>query len=588
LCLACGLALLACNTLERWALPAGPGAQASLTAVPLTAQAAGSTRLPGPTRLPEPTLTPGPLPTPGSTLAAPFGDLEQFRAAMRPEYAADVEQFAAATRYVIDVTVTFEGADSATLTGSELVRYTNRQDFALAEIDLMLWPNGGEQYLSEMTLSDVEVDGKAVSLIWANGRLTARLPLAQPLKPGAHADVQASFSITAHSGVDSARGARFGLTNAVLLAPTFYPLIPRIVKGAWQTMPAPAPGDTTNSDTALYLWRVTAPAGLAIAATGTVVATTSAGGAQTQIIVTGPMRDLALAVGPLQLTQRTVDDITINAWMLPQHASQVGAVLDSTAAQIRTLQKEVGDYPFGELDVVDAPGAWGGVEYPGEVFIGVVGQADNIDPYTAHETGHQWFYSVVGDDQLLEPWLDEAAASYTEVLYEENVHGRAAAQSALREFKLELALAPDKTLPIGLPVASYASADDYFAIVYDKGALFFDALRQQLGDDVFFAFLHNYYAQYRYGFVSSTDFQASAEKTCGCNLSQMFDVWVYHGGPMPQLPTSREPTTFRHPERRAKPASEGSPLPVETRFGRRRNVPPRERQERAVSVTGGF
>jgi len=368
---------------------------------------------------------------------------------------------------------------------------------------------------------------------WENGRLTARLPLAQPLRPAAQVDVGTTFSITAHSGVDSGDGARFGLTHGVLLAPTFYPLIPRIVDGAWQTMPAPAPGDTTNSDTALYVWRVTAPADLAIAATGTVVSRSAAGGTQTQAIVTGPMRDLALAVGPLQLTQRAVDDITVNAWMLPEHASAVGTVLDSVAAQIRTLEKDVGDYPFAELDVVDAPGAFGGIEYPGEVFIGVIGQETYIDPYTVHETGHQWFYSVVGDDQLLEPWLDEAAASYTEVLYEEAVHGRSAAQSSLRDFTTELSTTPDKTLPIGLPVASYASADEYFAIVYAKGALFFDALRRRLGDDLFFAFLHNYYAEYRYGFASSADFEASAEETCACDLSQMFNLWVFHGGPMP-------------------------------------------------------
>jgi aminopeptidase N len=207
-------------------------------------------------------------------------------------------------------------------------------------------------------------------------------------------------------------------------------------------------------------------------------------------------------------------------------------MLDYTAKQVQTLQSEVGDYPFAELDVVDAPGAFGGIEYPGEVFIGVVGEGDFFERATVHETGHQWFYSLVGDDQLLQPWLDEAAASYTEVLYEEKNHGAKAAKDALQSFKDELGYTSQPELPIGLPVSGYPSENDYGIVVYAKGALFFDTLRQTMGDATFFAFLKAYYTKYRYGFASSANFQATAEQTCACNLNQLFDLWVYTGGPV--------------------------------------------------------
>jgi aminopeptidase N len=74
---------------------------------------------------------------------------------------------------------------------------------------------------------------------------------------------------------------------------------------------------------------------------------------------------------------------------------------------------------------------------------------------------------------------------------------------------------------------------EYALIVYGKGALFFDALRRQLGDPTFFAFLHAYYERYRYGFASSRDFQATAETACACNLSALFNLWVYKGGAVP-------------------------------------------------------
>ena len=42
-----------------------------------------------------------------------------------------------------------------------------------------------------------------------------------------------------------------------------------------------------------------------------------------------------------------------------------------------------------------------------------------------------------------------------------------------------------------------------------------------------------YYERYRYGFASARDFQATAEEACACNLSALFDLWVYKGGAVP-------------------------------------------------------
>ena len=451
---------------------------------------------------------------------------------MRPDFAGDVEQFPNAARYFIDVTVTFNADGSATLIGRERIRYTNRQTFALDDIYLMLWPNHGDQYLSRMTLDRVTLAGDAVRPELQHDGLAARVALPDPLEPGASVELGAEFSVEAFAGIED-RAARFGLTNGVLLAPTFYPLIPRITSnGAWQTMPAPEGGDTTNSDTALYVWRVTAPASLALVATGSVVETTQSGDTQTHLLVTGPMRDLALVVGPLELRQRAVDGIMLNAYVLKRHARLATGLLDYAEGQMRTLQALVGSYPFAELDVVDAPGAFGGIEYPGVIFVGAVDDSGFSENATVHEVGHQWFYSLIGDDQLLEPWLDEGAASYTEVLYAEHVYGPQAAEAALEEFRGYLEFTDNPELPIGLPVGDYVSGGDYAVIVYGKGALFFDALRAELGDRAFFGFLQNYYAAYRYGFATSAGFQAEAEETCACDLDDLFDIWVYNGGPI--------------------------------------------------------
>lgn len=508
----------------------------------LATDAVGPTRTPPPTKpglaatTGTPVATTGPTataPAPATTgtpVALPFtlDEADDAQAALRPEFAADVERFPHAARYVIDVVVAFNADGSATLTGRALIRYTNPEAFALNELYLMLWPNERGQYLGSAALGAVTVAGQPVTPEVKYNGLAARLPLAAPLAPGAVIELEAAFTAQADPGLED--GARYGLTNGVLIAPTFYPLIPRLVDGLWQIEPPPGGGDTTNSDSAFYAWRITAPAGLAIAASGVVVEQTEAGGVQTQVLLTGPMRDLALVVGDLVVEQRDVDGVRLNAYLLPAHADLDGDVLDQAGAQIEALQAAVGPYPFVELDIVDAPGAFGGIEYPGLILIGQVDANGFYEEANVHEVGHQWFYSVIGDDQLLEPWLDEAAASYTEVLYFEYRYGPDVIVDVLDTSWRWLDYADDPTLPIGLPVASYGG--DYGPIVYGKGALFFDALRRELGDETFFAFLRAYYARYQYGFATTEGFHATAEDTCACDLDDLFNLWVYEGGPV--------------------------------------------------------
>lgn len=483
------------------------------------------------TDTPAPEITLVPPATPEAAFGLTLAEADNAQAAMRPEFVEDLalDRLAGATRYVLDVTVAFQSQQAATITGLVDIRYTNQTDAPLDELYLMLWPNHPTQYLGRLDLGSVTVGGAVVEPELEHAGLAARLPLATPLAPGDQIDLSAAFIAEAYGGLEG--GARYGMSNGVLLAPSFYPLIPRHVDGAWQTEPAPTGGDTTNSDISFYAWRITAPDNLAVAATGTLVESSATATSQTQVLVTGPVRDLALVVGPLQHTQRMVDGIAVNVYLLDEHASEAERMLDQAAAQIENLQARVGPYPFNELDIVDAPGAFGGIEYPALIFIGIV-DGRGYEVANVHEVGHQWFYSLIGDDQLREPWLDEAAASYTEVLYFEHTEGPDAARQHLDHFWLYVFSSDEPDLPIGLPIVEYPSGNEYGLLVYGKGALFFDALRRELGDEVFFQFLRAYYDTYRYGFATGTGFQAVAEETCACELDELFDLWVFEGGPV--------------------------------------------------------
>ncbi|MFN2147911.1 MAG: M1 family metallopeptidase [Anaerolineales bacterium] len=473
---------------------------------------------------PEPSATPRPVPT----LA-----IDDPALGLLPQFSADVQRLGLLTTYSIEITVELSrDGRHARIDGTCLIQFRHDERQSLEEIALMLWPND-PQYQSQMTVESVQVDGRLADTTSSPDGIALRVRLPRPLEAGRTVELFVPFSIEAGEFTPGAP-RRFGLTHGVLIAPTFYPLIPPRIDGEWQVEPAPPGGDTTNSDTAYYQLTVHADPDLAVAASGVELPAEGTDVDQGRRFISGPMRDLAIAVGPLEEHDLAVGDVALRAWLLPEHAGDADTLLEAARTQVDLLQNLAGPYRYPELDLVDAPGAFGGIEYPGLVYLGTIGTSWMIEPIV-HEVAHQWFYALIGDDQLREPWLDEAAATYMTALYYEEEMGTGRAAGFLSDLRSVVRQQPDPELPIGLPVDAYGSENAYAVFVYFKGALFFDALRNTLGEADFKRFLQAYYQQELYRIADAADFQAAAEGACGCSLQTLFDRWVYVGGDVPGL-----------------------------------------------------
>ncbi|MCZ6531320.1 MAG: M1 family metallopeptidase [Chloroflexi bacterium] len=490
-----------------------------------------------PTATLEPTVTPRFTPTPLPTLeATPSTSLRDLQAeAMLPDFVNDVRLLPDATRYWIDVQVEFDPRQArGTIDGSSRIQFTNPHDEPLFDIVLMLWPND-PQYRAEARAGPALIDGRLVPASGELGGLALRYQLPEPLGAGETLDMTVPFHITTSGPIGRGNMSRFGITEGVLFAPTFYPMVPRLKEGEWDARTAPIGGDTTVSDVSLYQVRIAAPSDQTIVATGVEVNREQLeDGLLAITYVSGPARDFAFALGPFITQEVEVDGVTVVGWALAKHEEDLGVMVEAAATQLELLGDLIGPYPYTELDLVDVPGAFGGIEYPGLVTVGTLGGANVIDP-TVHEVGHQWFYGLIGGDQLEEPWLDEAAATYTQVLYHEQASRRGSATGMLSFFRDQLRDHPNPELPIGLAVDDYDTPLDYGLFVYRKGALFFDALRAELGDDLFFEFLQIFLERNRYKIASAEDFRATAEDTCGCDLDALFDLWVFGGGEVPGI-----------------------------------------------------
>jgi hypothetical protein len=475
-----------------------------------------------PTPLPPPTLTPAPTPD--------LPTLDQRLGLLRPFW-GDVDGLLDATRYWLQVDLDLDpSVGEASIDGVVRIQYTNPLDERLEDIVLMLWPNH-HQYQAAMTAGPALIQGQVVEGERLDDGPGLRFDLPRSLAPGEAVELSLAFQVEIGRMIGLKRMA---VTEGMLLAPTFYPLIPRYVEGEWQTRDAPPGGDTTNSDIAFYHLEVGWPADFELVASGVEVDRQQDGDSLKATFISGPMRDIALALGPFIQEERPVGEVNLRGWVLEQHVDDLEVMLDAAEIQLALLSELVGPYPYPELDLVDAPGAYGGIEYPGLVYIGTLGSGWVVEP-TVHEVAHQWFYALIGDDQIEEPWLDEAAATYAEVLFYEAAIGSGRGAGFLSQAREIVRNRGEADLPLGLPVGAYEDENQYAVLVYFKGALFFDTLRNTLGEANFKAFLQAYYETYRYGFADAEGFQEVAETTCSCDLDDLFNLWVYEGGTVLEL-----------------------------------------------------
>jgi hypothetical protein len=453
---------------------------------------------------------------------------------MREGRAGALPDLGGLTRYQIELAVDLEALK---LTGVQRVRYTNREDQPLDEIVFRLLPNT-PGYGASLEVGAIAVDGEwaygdraAVAPLLSLGGSALSVPLSQSLAAGQSVELELAYEATLPT--DGAAGyAQYGYIDGVLALPNAYPLIPVYDDEGWNVELAPSYGDATFSDVALYEVQATLPSDLVLATTGTTLNRRENGdGTTTYRSVSGPARDFYLAgSAAYKALHADVDGVRVTSYYLGDDQGGRRA-LDDTVAALGIYQRLIGAYPYRELDVLATPTKAGGIEYPGLFVVAAslyAQRGEFFEWVIAHEAAHQWWYALVGNDQLDEPWLDEALTQYTTLLYIEERYGEGAAQRALStrfEIPYQRLLETEQDMAVGLPVAAYTELL-YGSVVYGKGPLFFHALREQVGDAAFAEILRAYYRDYRYQVAYPLDFVRVAEQVSGQEIDGLYEEWI--------------------------------------------------------------
>jgi len=396
--------------------------------------------------------------------------------------------------------------DQHQLAVTEQITYTNHTSEALNDLVLMVDPM---YYPGAFKLKNLAwADGQQVENGTAEtGRL--HLPLRQPLPPGESLSLSLDYELSLPSPTPDprTRPVPFGYTAKQTNLVDWYPFVAPYVPGkGWLAHPAGYFGEHLvyeDSDFRVNVRLIGGRQDLTVAASAPAVV--DGGWRRYQI---NSARNFVWSVShDYQMASETVGDVTVQSYFFPIHPTAGQAALKTTAQALELYSELYGPYPHTTLTVVEAD-FLDGMEYDGLYFLSngfynlYQGQpGDYLVAIAAHETAHQWWYGLVGDDQAMEPWLDEAMATYNERLFYERVYPQAL--DWWWNYRV------DYYQPRGWVDSTIYNSGSWRAYrdaVYLNGAHFLEDLRKLIGDAAFFAFLKDYAAQYGGRIATGDDF----------------------------------------------------------------------------------
>jgi aminopeptidase N len=443
---------------------------------------------------------------------------------MRPGSEGDIAALPGLPRY--DLRLRIDPA-AGTLAGSERIELTNQTAADLTDVALRLYPNFPRDVFGKggdvrMDLTGAAVGGQPATFEYAAQRTAALIALPAALAPGQSATLAISFTATLKPWRDG-----------TWPLPSYYPMLAVRDASGWR-LDVTRFADHVYAESALYRAEISVPAGLQVVASGSTAAVHDlADGFSTYKIDSGPIREFALTVGDFAVARADAGEVAVNVYTARGSQLDARAVARVAARALADFDRRFGRYPYRELDLQLLPYEFdGGDEYPGLILLYAAGAIGAGARYvTAHEVAHQWWYGVVGNDIYREPWLDEALAQYSGIVYAEDVAGADVAaadweREVLRRYRGAQA---DGDLPVGLAIGDYPSFNVYYRIVYGKGPVFLRALRDELGDQAFFAGLQRYYEQRRYGVGTGAALRRAFEEAAGRDLGALFGAWVGGG-----------------------------------------------------------
>ena len=443
-----------------------------------------------PTSTQSPTATTLPTSAPGEDTPVPISN--------RPQY----------TFYVL---FDYSGLQLAV---DETVHYTNQTGTSLSDILLIVEAN---RNANSFALENLYIEGATPQYELRNNRLTVFF--SKPLAPGETVNLAMRYRIAIPpKHIDHPNGY---LSYQVNLT-EWYPFIAPYENG-WVLHDPPYYGEHLVYDAADF------EVNLQLTQGGVMVAAPAPAepnGEWTRYRLYGARTFVLSASDKFKMSESSIGSVKIQSYYFSWNADAGKGMLDAAESALALFDSLFVPYPYESLSVV-ATDLTDGKEYDGLFFLA----SEFYDSYNGtarselvsigvHEIAHNWWFGLVGNDQALEPWLDEAMCVYSEQLfYEFNYPGYGNWWWNYR---------PYHYTPSGWVDSSVYDAggfQGYINSAYMNGAVFLDELRGRIGDEDFFAFLKDYATRYGRQRATTQDFVNVLRENTNKNVDDLIRAY---------------------------------------------------------------
>ena len=328
---------------------------------------------------------------------------------------------------------------------------------------------------------------------------------------------------------------RFGWFDSNINLGNWYPVVCKYINGEFEMTPYYATGDPFFSDIANYSVEFVFPSKYKLCSTGEINLSKNAE-KNTAKISAKAVRDFAMCLSSNAEIKTEKTGGTKVVYMGYSEDKNTEKYLRIAKEALEYFNELFGKYPYSTLTVAKTPFVYGGMEYPGLVFISdAVDDEDEYLKVIVHEIAHQWWYGVVGNDEVNEAWLDETLAEYSTALFFDEFSGYGirydefvadALSSYLLYVDVISTLRGDVNTKMNLPVNEYQNDYEYSYMVYVKGVIMFDSLSQMVGKKKIVQGLKKYYAENKFKIANKTRFFDAFKSACHKDLEKFFEGYL--------------------------------------------------------------
>jgi len=461
--------------------------------------------------------------------------------------------------------------EAKSLSASQTVSFRNNTDLELEEIYFRIYSNhdfskkeidGIYKFTSSLKIDmfpegydpgrfdikSISQDAKDLNYaIEGRDQTVLKVKLNRSLKKGEEADIKIDFDLKIPH-----RYGRYGWHNSIFALHRWYPMLSVLDDEGWHNEPDYVFQLPYFSQAATYNVELTLPDDYTAIFGGDILSNQLNSDKTKTLNIESkvPLREFSLAISKdYKKFELTVGDIKINSFYLKGDESSAKKVAEFASSLIKYYSDKFGPYPYNQFSIAPVYLGYGGNQCSGMILIDTrlyrLPEFLNryLDYIISHETGHQWWYNVVGNNKFKEIWLDEGINVYWLSQYIEDKYGPDAkllempnwVESIIPNLYFErirfssyYSIAKrslDSAVVQELP--DFYAPGDIFSIAYGKGSGIMHMLEFLVGKEKLIEIMRSYFSQFYFKNAKISDFIETCNEATGQDLNWFFRQWLY-------------------------------------------------------------